>query len=296
MTECIFANAEILCKVYYTTGGANKTTERKGKEDTETIVFNKIEGKSYAEQLRTVRDGMKGKEEMTKGIKNIRKTKSGNIVITTEKGKTSAEEIRKVLEETVGVSMKEKKTAGGRDGVVIFLKGMDAVTTKDEVREALTKAGEITSEPKIGEFRPYYESSLAVTVTLPEEATEKILKSRELRIGYNWCRVTKRVEVTQCYRCWKYGHMAAQCKNAEDQSKNCRNCGDQGHWQKECTSQKFCPICDKQGHCAGTGECPAMRQALREARLRQREHATTTKQETEWVNIRPNNNRKHQDE
>ena len=287
MAECIFATTKIHCKVYYTatTRGANKTGERKGKgkEETEAVLVNKIDGKSYAELLRVVKDGMKGKEEMTRGIKNIRQTKGGDILITTKKGKASAAEIKKVLDETAGVSTKVNKNEAGRDGVIIFVKGMDAVTTKAEVREALIEAGGMKAEPKIGELRPYYGSSLAVTAKLPEEAAEKVLKKRELRIGYNWCRVTKRVEITQCYRCWLYGHKAAECKNAEDRSKNCRNCGDQGHLQKECTLQKYCPVCKRQGHCAGTGGCPSTRQALRKARS---EEYRKEEQGTEWVNLK----------
>ena len=233
--------------------------------------------------LRTVKEGMKGKEEMTNGIKSIRQTRSGDMLITTTKGSASAEEIERVLKETTTVRAKANKTTRGREGATIFIKGMDAVTTKAEVSEALIEAGGKAEEMKVGELRPYYGSSQAVTVTLPEEAAEKILKKKELRIGYNWCRVIKRVEVTQCYRCWRHGHKAAACKNAEDRSNNCRNCGDKGHLQKECTLQKFCPVCKRQGHSAGTGGCPATRQALREARA---EETKTKRQGTEWVNLK----------
>ena len=53
--------------------------------------------------------------------------------------------------------------------------------------------------------------------------------------------------------------------------------------QKECILQKFCSVCKKQGHCAGTGGCPATRQALREARL---EESKMGKQGTECVNLK----------
>ena len=283
MVECIFGNTGIQCKVYFTTKGENKTSERKVNGNTGAVIVSKTEGKSFAELLRAVKDGMKGKEEMTKGIRSIRQTRNGDMLITTKNGTAGVDEIKKVLEETAEISTRINKTAKGGDGVVIFVKGMDAVTTKDEVREALIEAGEMTSEPKIGELRPYYGSSQAVTVTLPGETAQKLLKKKELRVGYNWCRVTKRVEVIQCYRCWRYGHKAAGCKSGEDRSKDCRNCGDKGHLQKECTLQRYCPICKRQGHSAGTGGCPATRQALRQART---EQPKTKKQGTGWVNLK----------
>ena len=137
MAECVFANTEIHCKVYYTTKGDTKTSGRKGADNTEAILVSKGEGKSYAELLKTVKDGMKGRDEMTKNITSIRQTRSGDMLITTKKEKANAEAIKKVLNEVADVSTRLGKKGRGRDDVTIFVKGMDAITTKAEVREAL---------------------------------------------------------------------------------------------------------------------------------------------------------------
>ena len=54
---------------------------------------------------------------------------------------------------------------------------------------------------RIGEMRPYYGSSKAVTIKMPEAGGKKLLAKGKIRVEYNWCRVDERVDLTQCYRC-----------------------------------------------------------------------------------------------
>ena len=151
-------------------------------------------------------------------------------------------------------------------GTTVFLKGMDAVATKAEVEEAVraeTGQGPI----KMGELRPYYGSSQAVTLTMTNEAAEMLTRKKGVIVGYNWCRATERIQVTQCFKCWRSGHTAKKCTNKEDRSKECRNCGEAGHIKAKCKNGKKCPLCNKEGHRAGEGACPVMRKALKDARI-----------------------------
>ena len=58
----------------------------------------------------------------------------------------------------------------------LHVKGMDAITTREEVIQAISAASGLKREEvRVGELRPFYGSSQAATVTLPEAAAEKIL-------------------------------------------------------------------------------------------------------------------------
>lgn len=59
--------------------------------------------------------------------------------------------------------------------------------------------------------------------------------------------------VKQCYRCFRYGHFAKQCKNNYER---CSRCGDKDHTKKDCKSEKIkCANCT-QNHEPTDKDCP----------------------------------------
>ena len=269
MLECVFGSTSIKCTAYYTKERRplKKTSE---KNRTDAVIISRGKGQTYADLLRIVKEKIKNEKESTAQIKNIRQARGGNMVITVKPDQDKAGDLKGIL--TKGTDLTARlSTAGGRGRrTSLNIKGMDAVATKQEVKEAVQKAtGAAEEEVRVGELRPYYGSSQAVTVAMQQEAADRILKMREIRIGYNWCTIRKRVNIAQCYKCWHYGHTAAECDEQADRGKDCRNCGRAGHKKRECNNEKHCPLCDRAGHCAGTGACPETRQALRKARRRE---------------------------
>ena len=263
MAECVFVNTEIKCCVYYSRG----RREAGGRDrDTDAVIVSR-EGQTYADLLRAVKDGIKDEnKDVMDNIRTIRQMKDGNMLIAMKSDQKKTEEMKNILTKLGDISARVIDGKKGR-GTILHIRGMDAITTKKEVEAAIEKEARGSEGPlRVGELRPFFGSSQAVTVTVPEKVAETLLTSGEIRIGYSWCKVTERVNVIQCYRCWNYGHMAAECVDDTDRSKSCRNCGEMGHLRKECNKEKRCPLCRKVGHCAGTGGCPKTREALREAR------------------------------
>ena len=209
-----------------------------------------------------------GNTESTDAIKNIRQAKDGNMLITLKSNRQNIRDIKTILSKIPNVKTRASPAGGrGVGSISLHLKGMDAITTRDEVLAAIeSETGAKRETVRMGEFRPFYGSSQAVTLTLPAEPAERLIKQRELRIGYNSCSVMRRVTLVQCFRCWEHGHMASECAGAVDRSKSCRNCGAVGHLQEDCNGTKHCLLCEKGGHSAGTGGCPKTRRALKEAR------------------------------
>ncbi|XP_018576384.1 zinc finger protein GIS2-like [Anoplophora glabripennis] len=95
----------------------------------------------------------------------------------------------------------------------------------------------------------------------PQDKAESLLRTGKIRVGINSCTVVERVNVTQCFRCWGYGHYRKECKE-EDRSINCRKCGRIGHKAEECGEELCCLTCKRTGHAAGSGACPEFRKAL----------------------------------
>ena len=289
MVECVFGSSSIKCTVYY------KKVERRDKvpgkgRGTDAVMIRRDKGCTYADLLRKVKSKLDNDKEANRTIRNIRGTKEGDLIITTAAGGNSMVNLRKLLSQTGDLRVRNSR-GERRKNVTVFLKGMDAVTTKREVAEAVRSETE-ELPVRVGELRPYFGSCLAVTLAVTQKAAKILTQKREIRIGMNHCRIVEKVEVTQCYRCYGYGHIAAKCQDKNDKSRDCRNCGRDGHIQAKCQSKRRCLLCKKDGHRAGEGTCAALRRALREARMntRQRQHseskraeAAETKEETKEI-------------
>lgn len=61
--------------------------DKKRDRDTEVVIVSKREGKTYADLLRTVKEGIKeAGDEVTRNIHNIRQTRDGDMLITLKAG------------------------------------------------------------------------------------------------------------------------------------------------------------------------------------------------------------------
>lgn len=63
-------------------------------------------------------------------------------------------------------------------------------------------------------------------------------------IGWNVCKFSNYIQVTRCFKCNAFGHIAKDCKQAND---SCGYCG-VDHKTKDCNHsqrQPFCTNCEK---------------------------------------------------
>lgn len=57
-----------------------------------------------------------------------------------------------------------------------------------------------------------------------------------------------RARPTQCYKCWKPGHLKHACKSSVDRSNLCYRCGSDDHQVKWCNKEVHCVICKEEGY------------------------------------------------
>lgn len=82
-----------------------------------------------------------------------------------------------------------------------------------------------------------------------------------LYIGFMKCRVGLFEEVTQCYRCLRYGHPAAKCNEKEC---TFSHCGSKGHLSEACPAADVEPIC---ANCKGKHSARDRTCSVRTSRL-----------------------------
>jgi len=88
------------------------------------------------------------------------------------------------------------------------------------------------------------------------------------RVFLKWssCRVTDFIEISRCFRCQAFGHVAKFCKAPKEV---CRRCGEEGHKMNVCQGPLSCRLCKKGGrkadHVIGDGiSCEARKRLLEE--------------------------------
>ena len=63
--------------------------------------------------------------------------------------------------------------------------------------------------------------SRSCVVELSPALRARLMSSKKVNIKWSRCRISDHVSVLQCYKCFKFGHVAKKCKNKEC----CAKCG-----------------------------------------------------------------------
>lgn len=247
--------------------GRRKTNKRDNKRKDEAIIMNTGE-KTYADTLKDLRLKLVGTRE-AEAIKSVEKTRTGQVKIVVS-GKGCAAPMLALLRTKLG---KGKARMAGEKKKTLHIKGMDEITTEEEIILALQEVGISKDVVEVKNLRPMQRGSTrAATLIMAPAAAEKLLAVQTVRVGLASCIVRERLEVPTCFRCWESGHVAEKCSGT-DRSKSCKNCGQDGHMAKECDAESHCPLCKKEGHRANTLACPKFREELdRVARIKRQAH------------------------
>ena len=152
--------------------------------------------------------------------------------------------------------------------MTLFVRNLDAATSKDEVKQAIRSELEDRGETElnVGEVRPTRNNTQTVTITIDKESAGILLRKGYITVGIVKGRIEEHIQVQRCYRCWGYGHTASGCKENADRRNNCYKCGEEGHQAEEYKEETKCPLCERKGHAAGSSLCKAFRAALKEAK------------------------------
>lgn len=250
MWEYIFRNTKIAVRIY----NHLITKDRKTREEGVVI---RSENTSYADLLKKVKTAV-GKDN--DGIKQVRKTKDGAVLLVLEKNQRRTEELTIKLRDIQGATT--KRTDHNR--VLFNVLDLDEITSKEEVAEAIkSKLGATSKEFEVKNIRPTKSGRLTATVAMDETLANIARERTRIKVGLAPCRIQERKEVKRCFRCWGYGHESYKCEGP-DRRNLCLKCGQEGHIAAACTNVECCPLCDNQRHQAGSGTCQAFRKALKE--------------------------------
>lgn len=250
---------------------------------TYALIVEGQEGMTYNDVLKNVKEVL-GKEENQDNIRGLRSTRDGKLLIIADKDERALERTKTALKDTCNRIGKMYELANGEDLESVHIRGLDTLTTKEDVKLALGTCVESIEDCwlKISDLRPTKNGTQNVTVTANKAVVEKLLEARTVRVGLNRCFVDMRIKMAKCIKCWSYGHETSQC-DGPDRRKLCYKCGQDGHISKDCQGNEECPLCDEKGHRAGSGRCTDFRRSLSIQKARE---AGTTEEEQEDREVR----------
>ncbi|CAH0560588.1 unnamed protein product [Brassicogethes aeneus] len=188
-----------------------------GRNEEESTLFVKDDKKTYAELLKDIREEIKSDPNLK--IKTIRETKKGELMVTMNKQDHNFETLKQKIKEKMGDDCVRAKRAD-KNRKVIHIKGMDALTTEEEIMEALDdRAGE-GKEIEITSLRPAYGNTKIATIRTREAISKILLETGKIYIGVSNCEMYLRKEIRRCYRCWDHNHIARECQGQDRKGNN----------------------------------------------------------------------------
>ncbi|XP_030761192.1 uncharacterized protein LOC115886245 [Sitophilus oryzae] len=184
-----------------------------------------------------------------------------------KKNKEKVDEVERALKENKDNKGNHIRKYMGEKMETLFIRGIDAVTSKEEVISALKKeiADLDMTEYKLGDLRPMSNDTQAITLNIIQRNANLLLNKGYINIGYVRCSIEKKINVMKCRKCWEYGHDHTQCSGPNRLGK-CFKCGEDGHTIKDCKNNDHCPLCQTEGHMAGSGKCKLFKTQLSRAR------------------------------
>lgn len=199
-------------------------------------------------------------------VSKVRKARNGDVLIEIAKGGEKVDALRNAVAEVLAENATVRNM---QHSTVIELLDLDGTTVGEEVVDAiklLTPQADRNFIKVLALRRTYGETQKAIC-SLPAAAADIILKEGKLKIGWSRCRVREKPKITQCYRCFDFGHIAKDC-NGPDRTNKCRICSNEGHLAKDCQNQPHCLICSDNkeiggtNHIVGSRKCGAFRREV----------------------------------
>lgn len=244
--------------------------QRKRNTKVKTIIITPKESNiSYAGMLKNLRKDI-DVEKIGVQVHRVQKSSDNSKIQIqfTCKEEDNAKSFEQQVASKIGESGKAQITE--KTGTIV-VRDLDPDVEQDELEEAVKKiTGEnTTTETRIMDSMNKRGLKHAF-ITMPETAIGKMLKQTRIHVGWSRCRIEEKFSLRRCFKCLRFGHVAAKCLNKEERAKSCFKCGQNDHTAKDCKNLSRCFECNTEEHRADSMLCPVYAKHVNEIRGKRR--------------------------
>jgi len=227
-----------VCGLVSGAAALSNEAEKRMKIQNKGCITVKGDGKTYAELLKGIKDAVTSAIPEA-NIRAIQETKSG-AKIQLSGGDKETGDVCNALK----AALPSAELAIAQRTRVVRIRNIDALTTREEVSEAVNKLpGLGIGTARVGALRKQRGNTLSTIISLPIQVANALLKEGKIKIGVVVCSAAAHSsEDDRCFKCWRTGHLARSC-DGPDRSGHCFNCGDAGHRAASCSSTARCLDC-----------------------------------------------------
>lgn len=242
----------------------NKVKKKSVRPD--ALVIKSCSDMSYAEILKKVKaDGKL--TNLGDNVRSIRKTENGELLV--ELNKAEHENLHQFQEAMKSVLGNDADVRSVTHEVMLEIKDIDEITTKEEILESLNKVADSMNDINISaikSLRRAYGNTQTALLSLSAPLANALLTMAKIKIGWVVCRIRQKITPRKCFKCLDYGHIAAKCKSEMDYRDCCIKCGENGHKIRDCKNTPKCLLCsggkETSNHVTGSVVCPKYKKAV----------------------------------
>ncbi|XP_070529911.1 uncharacterized protein [Cardiocondyla obscurior] len=203
--------------------------------------------KSYAEIIKTARKEV----ALTEYGDNVRvRMSTGGALMLELPGRDNHERADKLFERLNGVLRGRAKVTRPIAMGEARISNFDYSLTCEEIAGVVaTAVGARITDFIVSPIREMKNRMHMCWIKEPLIYIDRLANLQKLRLGWSVARIDQsRANKIQCYKCWRFGHVATTCRSNEDRSKNCFRCGQTGHAMKNCNQKTNCVLCQEAGY------------------------------------------------
>lgn len=177
------------------------------------------------------------------GISNIKHVRNGGVAICCN-NEQPVENIRRNIEQKLGNDYEVKKIEKKNPKIKILRVNKKDVEDTKRLVEKIIIQNTINTEPDklkikvIHKHETKDERHINVLLEVDPVTYSFIRKKETLSIGWKSCKYIDYINIIQCFKCWKFGHMSNNCRSINE---ICSSCAAE---HKSCEAEnKICTNC-----------------------------------------------------